>query len=101
MWCGLLACVKQARSLFHQCIYWAIILLAVPKGWWESGKLVRISIFLATNNIVENYEQLMNRFAQLEDSILAQKAQIAAANSQMVGSEIFTAELERLAALDN
>ncbi|MBF2014612.1 MAG: type II toxin-antitoxin system prevent-host-death family antitoxin [Rivularia sp. T60_A2020_040] len=50
---------------------------------------------------VENYEQLMNRFAQLEDSILAQQAQIAAANSQMVGSEIFTAELKRLAALDD
>ncbi|AFZ00406.1 type II toxin-antitoxin system prevent-host-death family antitoxin [Calothrix sp. PCC 6303] len=50
---------------------------------------------------VENYEQLMNRFAQLEDSILAQQAQIAVANSQMVGSEIFTAELERLAALDD
>jgi prevent-host-death family protein len=50
---------------------------------------------------VENYEQLMNRVAQLEDSILAQQAQIAVANSQMVGSEIFTAELERLAALDD
>lgn len=50
---------------------------------------------------VENYEQLMNRFAQLEDSILAQQVQIAMANSQMVGSEIFIAELERLAALDD
>ncbi|MEA5597882.1 type II toxin-antitoxin system prevent-host-death family antitoxin [Rivularia sp. UHCC 0363] len=50
---------------------------------------------------VENYEQLMNRVAQLEDSILAQQAQIAVANSQMLGSEIFTAELERLAALDD
>ena len=50
---------------------------------------------------VENYEKLMNLVAQLEDSILAQQAQIDVANSQMVGSEIFTAELERLAALDD
>jgi hypothetical protein len=35
------------------------------------------------------------------DSILAQQAQMAVANSQMVGSEIFIAELERLAALDD
>ncbi|MGI2905280.1 prevent-host-death protein [Tolypothrix sp. VBCCA 56010] len=50
---------------------------------------------------VENYEQLINRIAQLEDLILGQQAQMAVANSQMVGSEIFTAELERLAALDD
>lgn len=50
---------------------------------------------------VDNYEQLMNRIAQLEDLILGQQAQMAVANSKMVGSEIFTAELERLAALDD
>jgi PHD/YefM family antitoxin component YafN of YafNO toxin-antitoxin module len=50
---------------------------------------------------VKNYEQLMNRVTQLEDSILVQQAQIAMANSQMLGSEIFTAELERLAVLDD
>lgn len=50
---------------------------------------------------VENYEQLMNRIAQLEDLILGQQAQMAVANSKMVGSEIFTAELERLAAFDD
>ncbi|MDZ8133697.1 MAG: type II toxin-antitoxin system prevent-host-death family antitoxin [Nostoc sp. DedQUE04] len=50
---------------------------------------------------VDNYEQLMNRIAQLEDLILGQQAQMAVANSKMVGSEIFTAELEGLAALDD
>ncbi|MGF1989345.1 MAG: type II toxin-antitoxin system prevent-host-death family antitoxin [Nostoc sp. ZfuVER08] len=50
---------------------------------------------------VDNYEQLMNRIAQLEDLILGQQAQMAVANSKMVGSEIFTAELESLAALDD
>jgi prevent-host-death family protein len=50
---------------------------------------------------VDNYEQLMNRIAQLEDLILGQQAQMAVANSKMVGSEIFTAELERLAAFDD
>ncbi|BAY25310.1 prevent-host-death protein [Calothrix sp. NIES-2100] len=49
----------------------------------------------------ENYEQLMNRIAQLEDLILGQQAQMAVANSKMVGSEIFTTELERLAAQNN
>ncbi|MEA5574510.1 type II toxin-antitoxin system prevent-host-death family antitoxin [Calothrix sp. UHCC 0171] len=50
---------------------------------------------------IENYEQLMNRITQLEDLILGQQAQMAVAKSKMVGSEIFTAELERLAALDD
>ncbi|QLE56502.1 type II toxin-antitoxin system prevent-host-death family antitoxin [Nostoc sp. TCL26-01] len=50
---------------------------------------------------VENYEQLMNQIAQLEDLILGQQAQMAVANSKMVGSEIFTDELERLAAFDD
>jgi prevent-host-death family protein len=50
---------------------------------------------------VDNYEQLMNRIAQLEDLILGQQAQMAVANSKMVDSEIFTAELERLAAFDD
>ncbi|QIR36952.1 type II toxin-antitoxin system prevent-host-death family antitoxin [Tolypothrix sp. PCC 7910] len=49
---------------------------------------------------VENYEQLMNRLTQLEDLILGQQAQTALANSRMVGTETFTAELKRLAALD-
>ncbi|MBD2164341.1 type II toxin-antitoxin system prevent-host-death family antitoxin [Calothrix membranacea FACHB-236] len=49
---------------------------------------------------VENYEQLMNRLTQLEDLILGQQAQTALANSQMVGTETFTAQLKRLAALD-
>jgi prevent-host-death family protein len=49
----------------------------------------------------ENYEQLMNQIAQLEDLILGQQTQMAVANSKMVGSEIFTDELERLAAFDD
>ncbi|BAY28205.1 prevent-host-death protein [Nostoc carneum NIES-2107] len=49
---------------------------------------------------VEKYEQLMNRLTQLEDLILGQQAQTALANSRMVGTETFTAELKRLAALD-
>ncbi|BAY92774.1 MULTISPECIES: type II toxin-antitoxin system prevent-host-death family antitoxin [unclassified Tolypothrix] len=49
---------------------------------------------------VENYEQLMNRLTQLEDLILGQQAQTALANSRMVGTETFTAELKRLTALD-
>jgi prevent-host-death family protein len=50
---------------------------------------------------VENYEQLMNRLAQLEDLIIGQQAQAALSNSRMVGTETFTAELKRLAALDD
>ncbi|MEC4811793.1 MAG: prevent-host-death protein [Scytonema sp. PMC 1069.18] len=49
---------------------------------------------------VENYEQLINRLAQLEDLALAQQAQTALSTSRMVGTETFTAELQRLAALD-
>lgn len=49
---------------------------------------------------VENYEQLINRLAQLEDLVFGQQAQTALSTSQMVGAETFTAELKRLAALD-
>lgn len=49
----------------------------------------------------ENYEQLINRLVQLEDLIIGQQAQTALSNSRMVGTETFTAELKRLAALDN
>lgn len=49
---------------------------------------------------VENYEQLINRLALLEDLIIGQQAQTALSNSRMVGTETFTAELKRLAALD-
>lgn len=48
-----------------------------------------------------NYEQLINRLAQLEDLVIAQQAQTALSSSQMVGAETFTAELKRLAALDS
>jgi prevent-host-death family protein len=50
---------------------------------------------------VESYEQLINRIAQLEDLIISQQAQAAICKSQMVGTETFTAELERLAVLDD
>lgn len=50
---------------------------------------------------VENYEQLINRLALLEDLIIGQQAQAALSNSRMVGTETFTAELKRLAALDD
>jgi prevent-host-death family protein len=50
---------------------------------------------------VESYEQLINRLAQLEDLTIGQKAQTALSNSRMVGAETFTAEIERLAALDD
>ncbi|BAY74652.1 prevent-host-death protein [Nostoc linckia NIES-25] len=49
----------------------------------------------------ENYEQLINRLAQLEDLIIGQQAQTALSNSRMVGTETFTVELKRLAALDD
>lgn len=50
---------------------------------------------------VENYEQLMNRLARLEDLMIAQQAEAALSKSRMVGTETFTAELKRLAALDD
>jgi PHD/YefM family antitoxin component YafN of YafNO toxin-antitoxin module len=49
---------------------------------------------------VENYEQLINRLAQLEDLAIGQQAQTALSTSRMVGAETFTAELKRLAMLD-
>ncbi len=49
---------------------------------------------------VENYEQLIDRPDRLEDLAIGQQAQSALSTSRMVGSEIFTAELQRLAALD-
>ncbi len=50
---------------------------------------------------VGNYEQLMNRLAQLEDLIIGQQSQTVLSKSQMVGTETFTAEIKRLAALDD
>ncbi len=50
---------------------------------------------------VENYEQLIDRLDRLEDLAIGQQAQSALSTSRMVGSEIFTAELQRLAALDD
>lgn len=50
---------------------------------------------------VENYEQLMNQLARLEDLMIAQQTKAALSKSRMVGTETFTAELKRLAALDD
>ena len=49
---------------------------------------------------VENYDRLIDRLERLEDFALGQQAQAALATSRMVGTEIFTAELKRLAAMD-
>jgi hypothetical protein len=49
---------------------------------------------------VENYQQLIERLARLEDFAIGQQAQAALSSSRMVGSEIFTTELQRLAACE-
>jgi PHD/YefM family antitoxin component YafN of YafNO toxin-antitoxin module len=49
---------------------------------------------------VDNYDRLIDRLERLEDFALGQQAQAALSNSRMVGTEIFTAELQRLAAMD-
>lgn len=48
----------------------------------------------------QGYQQLLDRLEALENAALAQLAEIALQTSQMVGSESFTAELHRLAALE-
>jgi hypothetical protein len=48
---------------------------------------------------IENYEQLIDRLTKLEDLAIGQQAQTNLTTSTMVGTEIFTAELQRLAAL--
>lgn len=50
---------------------------------------------------VDNYQQLMQRLAELEDYVFGQLAQAALKDSQMVGNQIFTQELQRLAAFDS
>jgi hypothetical protein len=50
---------------------------------------------------IENYEHLIDRLARLEDLAIGQQAQTNLATSSMVSTEIFTAELQRLAALDS
>lgn len=47
-----------------------------------------------------DYQQLLERLSVLEDSALGQLAEMALKTSNMVGSEVFTAELQRLASLD-
>ena len=49
---------------------------------------------------VENYDRLIDKLARLEDIAIGQQAQAALSTSRMVGSEVFTAELQQLAALD-
>ncbi|BAZ13973.1 prevent-host-death protein [Calothrix sp. NIES-4071] len=49
---------------------------------------------------VTNYEQLVKRVVELEDCVFGQLAQANLNNSQMLGSEVFTAELQRLASFD-
>jgi PHD/YefM family antitoxin component YafN of YafNO toxin-antitoxin module len=47
-----------------------------------------------------DYQKLVERLALLEDCGLGQLAKAAIEHSQMVGTEVFTAELQRLASLD-
>ncbi|WP_373547701.1 prevent-host-death protein [Chamaesiphon sp.] len=49
---------------------------------------------------VENYDRLIDRLERLEDIALGQQAQTDLSTSRMVGMEIFTAELQRLAVMD-
>jgi PHD/YefM family antitoxin component YafN of YafNO toxin-antitoxin module len=49
---------------------------------------------------IDNYEQLIDRLTRLEDLAIGQQAQTNIATSRMVGTETFTAEIQRLAALD-
>jgi prevent-host-death family protein len=44
----------------------------------------------------ESYQQLIDRLRELEDIVLGQ-AEVALSQSKMVGTEAFTAALERLA----
>jgi PHD/YefM family antitoxin component YafN of YafNO toxin-antitoxin module len=48
---------------------------------------------------IDNYEHLIDRLARLEDLAIGQQAQTNLATSRMVGTEAFTAEIQRLAAL--
>lgn len=45
---------------------------------------------------VENYDRLIYRLERLEDIALVQPAQAALSTSRIVGTEIFTAELQRI-----
>jgi hypothetical protein len=48
---------------------------------------------------IDNYEQLIDRLTRLEDLAIGQQAQTNLATSRMVGTEIFTVEIQRLATL--
>ena len=45
----------------------------------------------------ETYQKLVERLEELEDMVLAQEANVALSNSEMVGSKAFTNALENLA----
>jgi hypothetical protein len=50
--------------------------------------------------LIDNYEHLIERLARLEDLAIGQQAQTNLATSRMVGTEIFTTEIQRWTALD-
>ncbi|WP_019498221.1 type II toxin-antitoxin system Phd/YefM family antitoxin [Pseudanabaena sp. PCC 6802] len=50
---------------------------------------------------IYDYRQLIERLDSLEDRALGKLAELSRNQSQMVGTETFTTELTRLAALDN
>jgi PHD/YefM family antitoxin component YafN of YafNO toxin-antitoxin module len=49
----------------------------------------------------QEYQHLIVRLSKLEETAFGQLAETAMKNFRMVGSETFTAELRRLAALEN
>lgn len=49
----------------------------------------------------QNYQQLIDRLTALEDHTLVQLTEMALKSSRMVGTESFTAELQRLSGLDS
>lgn len=50
---------------------------------------------------IHDYQQLIERLAEMEDRALGKLAELALSESHMVGIETFTTELASLAALDH
>jgi hypothetical protein len=52
------------------------------------------------DRLLDGIEIEITRLERLEDLAIGKQAQAALSTSQMVGTEIFTAEIQRLAAMD-
>jgi PHD/YefM family antitoxin component YafN of YafNO toxin-antitoxin module len=50
---------------------------------------------------IHDYQKLIERLADMEDQALGKLAELTLSQSHLVGTEIFTTELTRLAALDH